>query len=396
MAIDLGSIAKSAVVGLLGKNLRRVAGNVGSVLRGGATKNDSSDFGIIRTKLSTKMLSFPIDVANADRASGNHGHYIMFEINEQIGSKLNWGSRAAEKVSGELEALKEDSKRKLKAATENQIVEDVKSSHIDYKKAFAKTSKELKKIGVGGIAGTSRTNYKSTVYIDRPPTKKLDTVITLFMPPGIKTNYKANYTDTSIGSATKVGVGLYTDIMSGKNLKGVTDNLQTNTGELGQAMAIDAALQLVSSVPSLGGLKEATEMQMGEILADRMELAFKGIDKRSFEYTFKMLPRSEVEADEIVKIIGMFKHHMLPEMKGAHTRGRRMSIPSTFDIKYMFVNTENQYLNKVSTCFLESMDVSYADGKFKAHEGGQPVETTITLSFKEIELITRDKLAEGF
>ena len=132
------------------------------------------------------MLSFPIDVANADRASGNHGHYIMFEINEQIGSKLNWGSRAAEKVSGELEALKEDSKRKLKAATENQIVEDVKSSHIDYKKAFAKTSKELKKIGVGGIAGT-----KSTVYIDRPPTKKLDTVITLFMPPGIKTKYKA-------------------------------------------------------------------------------------------------------------------------------------------------------------------------------------------------------------
>ena len=76
--------------------------------------------------------------------------------------------------------------------------------------------------------------------------------------------------------------------MSGKNLKGVTDNLQTNSGELGQAMAIDAALQLVSSVPSLGGLKEATEMQMGEILADRMELAFKGIDKRSFEYKFKI------------------------------------------------------------------------------------------------------------
>ena len=43
MAIDLGSIGKSAVVGLLGKNLRRVAGNVGSVLRGGAQKNDSSD-----------------------------------------------------------------------------------------------------------------------------------------------------------------------------------------------------------------------------------------------------------------------------------------------------------------------------------------------------------------
>ena len=65
MAIDLGSIGKSAVVGLLGKNLRRVAGNVGSVLRGGAQKNDSSDFGVTRSKFSTKMLSFPIDVATA-------------------------------------------------------------------------------------------------------------------------------------------------------------------------------------------------------------------------------------------------------------------------------------------------------------------------------------------
>ena len=76
------------------------------------------------------------------------------------------------------------------------------------------------------------------------------------------------------------------------------------------------------------------------------------------------------------------------------TRKKRPNEKSGED--YMFVNTENQYLNKVSTCFLESMDVSYADGKFKTHQDGQPVETTITLNFKEIELITRDKLAEGF
>jgi hypothetical protein len=392
MAIDLGSIAKSAVVGLLGKNLRRVAGNVGSVLRGGAQKSDSSDFGITRTKLSTNMLSFPIDVANGDQASGNHGHYIMFEINEQKGNKLRFGDGSSNDEP--LENVKRDAKNKYKETDSKKVSKDVANIFAS-QGSGAKAIDNIQKT-TPGYKKSMNKKPKSTVYIERPPTKRLDTVITLFMPPGIKTNYKANYTDTSIGSATKVGVGLYTDIMSGKNLKGITDNLQTNTGELGQAMAIDAALQLVSSVPSLGGLKEATEMQMGEILADRMELAFKGVDKRSFEYTFKMLPRSEVEADEIVKIIGMFKHHMLPEMRGAHTRGRRMGIPSTFDINYMFVNTENQYLNKVSTCFLESMDVSYAEGKFKAHEGGQPVETTITLSFKEIELITRDKLAEGF
>ena len=31
----------------------------------------------------TKILQFPSDVASGDPAIGNHGHYIMFYINEQ-------------------------------------------------------------------------------------------------------------------------------------------------------------------------------------------------------------------------------------------------------------------------------------------------------------------------
>ena len=137
-------------------------------------------------------------------------------------------------------------------------------------------------------------------------------------------------------------------------------------------------------------------MQAGQILSDRMELAFKGIGKREFVYEFKMMPRSAKEATEIVAIIAMFKNHMLPRMMGAAARGRRMSIPDTFDIKYMFGDKENSFLNKVSTCFLSDMQVSYGGGKFRAHDGGEPTETTISLTFKEIEIITRQRAEEGF
>ena len=51
----------------------------------------------------------------------------------------------------------------------------------------------------------------------------------------------------------------------------------------------------------LGGLKEAVEMKKGVIFGDRLELAFKGIDKRTFNYTFKMIPRNQAEAEEIKK-----------------------------------------------------------------------------------------------
>ena len=103
MAIDvLKRQGKSAVTGLLGKNLRRVAGNIGSVIRGDIGGADSSVTAPInRTQQSTKMLSYPIDVG-ADPGIGNNGHYIMFFINEQQSTKLKFGDET-EKAQGGLD-----------------------------------------------------------------------------------------------------------------------------------------------------------------------------------------------------------------------------------------------------------------------------------------------------
>ena len=96
---DVGRLAKGAATGLLRKNLRRVAGNIGAVL-GGADNGDSSDYAKInRSKQDTNFLSFPIDVANADPGLGNKGHYIMFYINEQMPVVLGWHDLASEKTN---------------------------------------------------------------------------------------------------------------------------------------------------------------------------------------------------------------------------------------------------------------------------------------------------------
>ena len=120
MAIDvLKRQGKSAVTGILGKNLRRVAGNIGSVVRGDVGIGDSSETAPInRTKQSTKMLSFPIDVG-ADPGIGNHGHYIMFFINEQQPPKLKFGGGYAAEANAQDKGLEniasEGVKRHLKA-----------------------------------------------------------------------------------------------------------------------------------------------------------------------------------------------------------------------------------------------------------------------------------------
>ena len=82
------NILKSTAQGILGKNLRRVAGGFANLI-GGPNRTDSADFNN-RTKQATNMLSFPIDVGNEDPSMGNHGHYIMFFINEQENAKLKF------------------------------------------------------------------------------------------------------------------------------------------------------------------------------------------------------------------------------------------------------------------------------------------------------------------
>ena len=96
MAIDVFKRqGKSAVTGLLGKNLRRISGNIGSVLRGDIGSDSSETAPLNRSKKSTKMLSFPIDIGT-DPGLGNNGHYIMFYINEQTNAKLKFGESESE------------------------------------------------------------------------------------------------------------------------------------------------------------------------------------------------------------------------------------------------------------------------------------------------------------
>tara|TARA_R110001599_G_C11909580_1_gene627290 strand:- start:297 stop:632 length:336 start_codon:yes stop_codon:yes gene_type:complete len=111
-----------------------------------------------------------------------------------------------------------------------------------------------------------------------------------------------------------------------------------------------------------------------------------------------MIPKSAAEAEEIQKIIKTFKTNMLPEMVSG--MANRLTMPSTFEIKYMYNSSDNKYLHKISTCVLETMSVVYGGDRYKTFEansnGAPPVEVQITLSFKEMDLITREKADQGF
>ena len=87
-----------------------------------------------------------------------------------------------------------------------------------------------------------------------------------------------------------------------------------------------------------------------------------------------------------------FRYHSMPEIEGSELTGRTMITPSTFDIEYF----PNAHLHKISTSVLEGVDVQYGGERPQFFEDDHPVETQLTLNFKELEIITKERITAGF
>ncbi len=144
------------------------------------------------------------------------------------------------------------------------------------------------------------------------------------------------------------------------------------------------------------GAASLIAIESGKIITPHIELMFSGIGRRNFSYEFTFVPKSRQEADRIEEIIKSFKIHMHADFVGAEGSMREMEIPDFFNIKYMYKGNENTHLNRISTCVLTKIDVNYGADRFVAYEDGVPQTTKLNLSFTELEIITRDKIKEGY
>ena len=393
MALDLnlGTVIKTN----LASRFKKFVSTSG---RGGALNiPDLSDFGKIsatqRGAGQFQNFSFPLDVTASSGDGGNQGHYMMFLVNEQVGARIKYGGGD---MAGQASSLK-------KTAAKSGLSPEQVSTHINESTANLPPSE----IAYRDAAAQKRSsiisqNLGKKSVVTRAPVRKSVAAVSMFMPAQVATTYSANYTDTGMGMFVGDALNIYDELkrkgMREGDITKSLDGVISGAGNLAEL----ALTNIVGSgvVPGLSGLREARGITTGEIISERMELAFKGITKRQFQYTFKMIPKSAAEADEIKNIIHLFKRNMLPEMTGGDGSGRRMTIPNTFNIQYMYNGADNNFLHKIGECVLENFSVAYGGEKYATYNptanGAPPVETTITLAFKELDLVTRAGVeAEG-
>ena len=342
-------------------------------IRGGKKGGANNDVAnAVGGKYSTQNLTFPLDLEGPTGANGNQGHYIQFFVNEQSDEIIDY----------------QDPRKKFEAGL---TFADTKEGN----EVIAQATAAIAALEAQGIKPAKKASVKdNSLSVKRKATVRMPVSICMYMPPSVDVKYGADYQDTEIGTGTAMVAQAAQDVMAGQ---GVADtaisSISNNAGALGDG-AIGLAGSAVDILPGVAGSTAAFEIQRGFIKAPRMELAFKGIPKRDFSYEFKMMPKSAAEAEMAKNIIKTFKMYMLPEIKSAASM--QLTTPATFDIQYMHLGEENMNLNKIGTCVLTNMDVKYGGDKYKTHADAVPVESSMTLSFKELDLVTREKAEQGF
>ena len=359
-------------------------------IRGGKKGGASNDVAnAVGGKYSTQNLTFPLDLEGPTGANGNQGHYIQFFVNEQTDEILDYQD-PRKKLEAGLDPAIAQAMAELERAdgffsrTRDDIRQRIDPNGVTARLADLKGIKPAKKASLS----------QSSLSVKRKATVRMPVSICMYMPPSVDVKYGADYQDTEIGTASAAGAAAIQDIMAGQGVVDtVISSLKNNADAAGDA-SIAASGAAIDLIPGFAGSNAVFEMQRGFIKAPRMELAFKGIPKRDFSYEFKMMPKSAAEAEMAKNIVKTFKMYMLPEIKNAASM--QLTTPATFDIQYMHLGEENMNLNKIGTCVLTNMDVKYGGDKYKTHADAVPVETSMTLSFKELDLVTREKAEQGF
>jgi hypothetical protein len=123
------------------------------------------------------------------------------------------------------------------------------------------------------------------------------------------------------------------------------------------------------------------------------EQVFRNVQTREFTFEYKFLPRNKTEVDNVQNIIYQFKFHMHPEVS---TGGLFYIYPSTFDIAYYYKGKENTNFNRISTCVLEDLAVDYGGQGFNTFASGSPTEINIKLRFRELEVLTKERIFQGY
>jgi hypothetical protein len=285
-------------------------------------------------------------------------------------------------------------------------------------------------LGDGKIGPAVLGLFQGPQYKQTRKTNPLAT-ISLYMPENLTVNYNSNYSDVSITEEFGLAGQLGNALSDGLFTKNYKDLVNTYGVGLASTLAGKAAAGLGGG-ENIGALLQGAA---GITTNPQTQLLYRGVNLRTFQLEFLMTPKTSAEAQTIKNICDTFAFYSLPGIAGAATgnSGQYLTAPQIFTVQFKFLGTNTiagtlanvitNALNSsglgfltqasaqsqtgsiknapdaktftVNDCVLEDVTVNYAPNGWAAYNDGYPVQTSLTLQFKETTMLTKEQFKQS-
>ena len=313
----------------------------------------------LKDRFQFGTVYYPEETSNLDE-----GHYVIIDIIQH--NKSAYNRNMSRKVSDpEAEAAGIGEPTQQEAA------------------ALSKAQERLRQQQSGINQGASTTHSRIS-----------DSVCIYTPGDAVKFAYQANYESLATGLA-----GLMASSMEVGKSMDLKEAITQGGGQMLERVLGEAVVGIASALPGVGDIRGAIDKSMGRALNPFNEQVFRSVPFREFTFPFVFAPKNRKEMETVQKILKLFRFHMLPEFSNK-TKGAFLS-PSEFQITYMYRNKQNRYIPHISRCVLKSLEVDYAtEGQFHTFReddtGAAPITTTMSATFAETEIMTKEMIGLGY
>lgn len=313
----------------------------------------------LKDRFQFGTVYYPEETSNLDE-----GHYVIIDIIQH--NKSAYNRNMSRKVSDpEAEAAGIGEPTQQEAA------------------ALSKAQERLRQQQSGINQGASTTHSRIS-----------DSVCIYTPGDAVKFAYQANYESLATGLA-----GLMASSMEAGKTMDLKEAITQGGGQMLERVLGEAVVGIASALPGVGDIRGAIDKSMGRALNPFNEQVFRSVPFREFTFPFVFAPKNRKEMETVQKILKLFRFHMLPEFSNK-TKGAFLS-PSEFQITYMYRNKQNRYIPHISRCVLKTLEVDYAtEGQFHTFReddtGAAPITTTMTATFAETEIMTKEMIGLGY
>jgi hypothetical protein len=228
-----------------------------------------------------------------------------------------------------------------------------------------------------------------------------DKSIALYIPDTVNVSYSAGYDDISLtqslGQAyflAQAGSSLI-DMFKGTGDKSVT-NLANQAGA--DPFVRTTLANMAGKVLGASNLGDLAARGLGQAMNPQLQVLFRGMGFRSFQFDFVFTPYSKEETETVRKIIEAFKFAAAPNIKTTKYFGQGlfMEVPYPFKIEFFYKGKPNPYVHRIGECVLENINVDYGPNGWSTFNDGSPVQIKLTLQFKETVIIDKNRIRAGY